>query len=200
MTLTKRRSSSPIRFETERLIIRPHQPGDADRFCAWDRDPELTYFNDDDSDRFRPFTPEEAALYLEDIGRQDARRGIIHFAIEKKADGDFIGYCMVAEIERQHRRCKIGITIGERAEWGQGYAREALIPVIDYCFDTLKLNRIVAEIYCLNERSRRLFVGLGFRHEGTLRQSVWKRGVPLDDCLYGLLAEDWLLSRPSTRL
>lgn len=192
----RRTSPGPIRLETGRLILRPHAASDAEKYQAWDADPELAYLNDDDSDQYRPFTLDEAQAYLDEIGRQDARRGIVHFAIEKKADGAFIGYCMVADIERQHRRCKIGITIGEKSEWGQGYAREALVPVIDYCFDGLKLNRVVAEIYCLNERSRRLFEGLGFRHEGTLRQSVWKHGQALDDCLYGLLREDW--KRPAS--
>ena len=191
MIITRRAPRGPLRFETERLILRPHVPSDAEKFQAWDGDAELTYLNDDDSDRYRPFTLDEARLYMADIARQDGRRGVLHFAIEKKAGAAYIGYCMIAEIERQHRRCKIGVTIGERAEWGKGYAHEALVPVIDYCFNGLKLNRVMAEIYCMNERSRRLFEGLGFRHEGTLRQSVWKRGEPLDDCLYGLLREDW---------
>lgn len=186
-----RRAPGTPRLETARLILRPHEPHDVEKYRAWDNDPELVYLNDDDSDFFQPLTLEETRLFLADIDQNGGKYGMVHFAIEKKADGAYIGYCMLAEIELQHQRCKIGVTIGEKDEWGKGYAHEALIPVIDFCFGELGLNRVVAEIYCSNERSRRLFAGLGFQHEGTLRQSVWKRGEPLDDCLYGLLREDW---------
>lgn len=187
-----------LRFETARLIVRPHRVEDAARYLAWDTDAELVYLNDDESDRYQAFTIEEAELYMRSTARQNPQRGIVHFAIQKKEDDALIGFCIVAEIEPNHRRCKIGITIGERSEWGKGYAREALIPVIDYCFTGLGLNRIMAEIYCMNTRSCRLFERLGFKHEGTLRQSVWKQGQPLDDCLYGLLRKDWEERRGKT--
>lgn len=180
-----------FRFETERLVVKPHTIDNARKFYEWDCDPELVYLNEDDSDQYLPATLEDVERYMEDISRVTPRRSTIHFAIHKKIDDQFIGYGMIAFIERQHRRCKLGITIGEKAEWGKGYAHEALVPVLGYCFGPLRLNRVMAEIYCINTRSIRLFEGLGFTHEGTLRQSVWKRGQPLDDCLYALLREDW---------
>ena len=49
----------------------------------------------------------------------------------------------------------------------------------------------MAEIYAFNERSRKLFESLGFKHEGTLRQNVWKNGGFYDDTIYGLLRDEW---------
>jgi RimJ/RimL family protein N-acetyltransferase len=180
-----------FRFETSRLIVKPHTPANAEKMHNWENDPELVYPNDDDSDDFREASFEDVRRYVEQISRPYRGGENFHFAIHAKGDDAFIGYGTVALIDRQHRRCRLGITLGEKSVWGRGYAREALEPVIDYCFNDLDLNRIGVEIYCFNERSIRLFESLGFQREGLIRQSVWKGGRPLDDCLYGLLRADW---------
>jgi len=180
-----------INLETRRLTLKPHTPANAEKFAAWENDPELMWLNDDESDLHETISVADARQYLKRIGQPRPDDDIIHFAIHRKADGALIGFGMVAAIDMLHRRCLIGITIGETAAWGQGYGREALEATLDYCFNALNLNRIVAEIYCFNERSIRLFEGLGFKREGTLRQSVWKNGQFWDDCLYALLRDDW---------
>ncbi len=180
-----------IYLETGRLILKPHALANAEKYAAWENDPEMVWVNDDDSDWREPVTVEEIRDLIRHVSRPDSGDDAIFFAIHRKPDGAFIGFGMIHKIDAHHRRCKLGITIGEKSEWGKGYAHEALEAVISYCFDTLGMNRLVAEIYCFNERSIRLFAGLGFQHEGTFRQAVRKQGQFYDDCLYGLLREDW---------
>jgi len=180
-----------IDLETPRLILKPHTTKNAEKFTQWENDPELVWVNYDDSDLHRAVTVEYTRRYLREIGRPDPDRDSIDYAIHRKPDGAFIGFGMVGHIEMLHRRCTLGITIGEKSAWGKGYAHEALEAVIGYCFNVLKMNRIKVEIYCFNERSIKLFTGLGFSHEGTLRQSVWKNGQFWDDCHYALLREEW---------
>lgn len=103
----------------------------------------------------------------------------------------FIGYCMAAFIDRYHRKCKFGITIGDKSQWGKGYAREAITAVLRYLFETLEMNRVQCEIYDFNERSIRLFESLGFVREGVCRQSVLKKGRFADEYVYGMLRSDW---------
>jgi RimJ/RimL family protein N-acetyltransferase len=177
--------------ETERLILKPHTLDNLEKMHRWENDPELLYYNDDQPEDRQPDSLEETRQYLERIMQPQPEANLIHFAIHKKADGDFIGYGMLAYIDRYNRRCRMGITIGEQAEWGKGYARETLQAVIDYCFESLGLNRISVEIYDFNERSIRLFEDLGFRREGVVRQAVFKRGAFADEYIYGLLREDW---------
>ena len=110
----------------------------------------------------------------------------------EKITNAFIGFGMIAFIDRYNRSCKLGILIGRRGDWGKGYAREALQAVIAYCFQELKMNRIGAEVYAINERSIRLFEGLGFQREGVVREAVLKDGAFVDELVYGLLCRKWL--------
>ncbi len=176
-------------FETERLVVKPHTMANLTAFNRWENDPELLYYNDEPP--HIPQTLEDTRRYLERISEVDEDGRIIHFAIHLARDDRFIGYGMVALIDRVNQRCQLGITIGEPEDWGRGYAREALVPVIDYCFRQLGLHRVAAGVYAFNERSRRLFERLGFSREGVARESVAKRGRFEDEYLYSLLRAEW---------
>jgi RimJ/RimL family protein N-acetyltransferase len=175
-------------LHTARLHLKPHTIDNLERFHDWQNDPELLFYDDDRPEDAEPEPIEETRSYLERISKQAGPDGtIIHYAIHTLDQDAFIGYGMIALINRYHRNCKLGIVIGDRNRWGQGYAREALEAVIQYCFDTLHMHRIGAEIYSHNQRSIRLFERLGFQREGALRENVLKRGMYVDELLYGLL-------------
>jgi RimJ/RimL family protein N-acetyltransferase len=183
-----------LNLETSRLMIRPHTMENLAQMNRWDNDPELLLYNDCQPENRQPDSLEDTRAYRQRIIRQDPPRGMRHFAIHKK-DGSFIGFGMLAFIDPYNRSCKLGITIGEKSEWGKGYAREALEAVIAYCFEQLNMNRVGSEIYAFNERSIRLFESLGFQREGVVRQAVWKRQAFVDEYIYGLLREEWLRGR-----
>ena len=50
-----------------------------------------------------------------------------------------------------------------RDYWGQGYAYESCLPLIDYAFKTLKLPRLVGGVMASNHRSVALHKRLGYR-------------------------------------
>jgi RimJ/RimL family protein N-acetyltransferase len=186
-------------LETPRLTISPHLPADADLMLSWMNDPDLVFVNDDLSDLFEPFSRKDMERMIDAFISEDAQGSELHFTVRLKVGGSLIGAGSIHKIDRHHRRCTIGLSIGQKSEWGKGYASEALTAVIDYAFTSLNMNRITAEIYCFNERSVRLFTGLGFQHEGTIRQAVFKKGQFHDDCLFGLLRADWDARKTSIR-
>jgi [ribosomal protein S5]-alanine N-acetyltransferase len=178
-------------LQTSRLHLKPHTMANLELFHAWENDPELLYYDFDGPDKPEPEPIEETRVYLERISKQVNPDGkIIYYAIHTRDNDTFIGYGMIAFINHYHHHCRLGITIGDRSRWGLGYAREALKAVIVYCFDELNMHRIGAEIYSHNERSIRLFEGLGFRQEGAIRENVLKRGNYVDELLYGLLEDE----------
>jgi len=176
---------------TTRLHLRPHTLLNAEKLNAWENDPELLYYNDDQPDERLPDPLADTRQFIERATDPRPESTVYHYAIHTRDDGRLIGYGMIAFIDRYNRRCKLGIVIGEKEEWGKGYAREALAAVIKYCFNTLRMNHLQAEIHAFNERSIRLFEGLGFCREGTLRQVVRKSGAFFDEHIYGLLAQEW---------
>ena len=56
-------------------------------------------------------------------------------------------------------------------------------------FQVWDIQRIYAEPFAHNAGSRRVLEKAGFVLEGLQRQSVFKRGVVCDGCMYALLRE-----------
>lgn len=181
-----------LRIETPRLVLRPHTAENAALLNAWHNDPELIYYDDDQPDPPPPYPMERTVAFLERTSTPTLASETIHWAVHLKEPPKLIGYCMAAYIDQYHRKCRFGMTIGDRAEWGKGYGREVVEAVTEFLFTKLDLNRIQCEIYDFNERSIRLFESAGFRREGVCRQAVLKRGRFADEYVYGLLREDWM--------
>ena len=93
-------------------------------------------------------------------------------------------------IDWQNRLAHIGYWLDE-AQTGKGYMTKAVRALTTYAFDALELNRI--EIRCSTENAKSAAVAqrLGFKLEGTLRQSQLIHGRYVDDYIFAMLAADW---------
>jgi RimJ/RimL family protein N-acetyltransferase len=180
-----------IYLRTPRLVLKPHTLDNAEKVNAWDNDPEIRYYSDDNPEDRARDSIEDTRHRLECMSHAPADGHIIHYAIHRRESQDLIGFGMIACVDPHNRRCKLGIVVGDKSQWGRGLGREALTAVIEHCFSALGMNRIGAEVYAINGRSVRLFEGLGFRREGVIRQVVLKRGRFEDEYVYGLLAQEW---------
>jgi RimJ/RimL family protein N-acetyltransferase len=176
-----------MRLETERLLLLPHSERNFAKIHAWQNDPELLELNAD-SVVFQSEAQTRNALERWMIA---SRNDIVHLAIHDKLSLELIGFAQIACIDNEHQRCKLAIVIGDKTLWGSGYGGEALRRIVSHCFLDLSMNRLGAELYSFNERSMRLFEGAGFKREGTLRESVRKRGRFFDEHVYGLLRSEW---------
>lgn len=178
---------------TTRLILKPHTMNNLAKIHLWVDDPDLLFYNDDDHEPYPSHSFEEIELLMSRFinATPEANKDIIHFAIHKRDNDELIGYCMIAFIDKYHKRCKFGITIGEFNEWGKGYGKEVTKEITRYCFEDLNMNRIGVEIYSHNSRSIRLFEDVGFVQEGVIRESVLKQGKYIDEYIYGIIKSDW---------
>ena len=93
-----------------------------------------------------------------------------------------------------HDSAELGYWIGV-PYWGNGYATEAAREMLDYGFETLKLNRIFASHFKPNAASGRILRKLGMLHEGCQREHIRKWDQFIDSELYGMLRRDWENSR-----
>ena len=159
---------------------------DVPRIHVWKNDIELQELS---ADTFEPQS-------LEDTERRVMRwieadpDDIRHCAVRLRADNTLVGFAHLAMIDLRHRRCHLGVFIGERSHWGAGYGAEACRALIAHAFTDIKLNRVGAEAYATNTRAIRMLTSLGFQHEGTVRESLWRQR-PVDEHLFGLLAAEW---------
>jgi [ribosomal protein S5]-alanine N-acetyltransferase len=176
-----------MELETPRLVIRPHTRDNLEALVRWNTDPVIHRLSDDDA------APPDALAVEATLARwlEVVRKDVLHLALHLKASGRCIGFGDLGLIDHHHRRCMVGLVIGERALWGQGYGREALGGLLRLAFDRLRLRRVGAQVYAFNERSLRLFEAAGFTREGVLRGNVEKDGAPADEVVFGMLREEW---------
>jgi len=80
--------------------------------------------------------------------------------------------------------------------WGRGFAREALVPVLDRAFSVHGLAKVDADVDPRNLSSLKLLSGLGF-HETGRKERTWLVGDQWCDSIYlELDAESWRQCRP----
>lgn len=80
-------------------------------------------------------------------------------------------------IDWKNRNAELGITIGEKAYWGQGYGTDAIRTLLDLAFREMNLHRIFLRVDEDNARGIRCYEKVGFRQEGTLRDATFKEGT-----------------------
>ena len=118
----------------------------------------------------------------------EKRRDRTDFVIE--ADGECIGTCLLLNIDEAARHAELGITIGVKEYWGQGYGREAVGLLLDYAFRLRNLRRVWLEVHSANERAIRAYRSCGFVEEGRMREHIWLGGRYVDNVIMGVLAEE----------
>jgi RimJ/RimL family protein N-acetyltransferase len=92
------------------------------------------------------------------------------FSIRTVAENRHIGNCALYQIDRTSGEAQLGIAIGERDCWGNGYGYDAVQLLCRYAFDQLGLAKLRLKTLDDNARARRCFEKCGFVPCGTLRQ------------------------------
>ena len=106
-------------------------------------------------------------------------------------DGRFLGEITLSSIQRGPLQSAfVGYWIDE-AVAGQGLMPEAVIVLLQYAFESLKLHRIEVNIIPRNAPSRRVVEKLGVRFEGIAERYLEIDGAWEDHARYAITAEEW---------
>ena len=120
------------------------------------RDPEIAHLNGT--------PPSRMPLWLlKRILKADSRRrDRATFGIFDASNGDelYIGTIELYDIRRTE--ATLGIIIGERSHWSQGFGPEAVGAILDYAFDELCLERVTLSTFEDNPRAQSAFKKVGF--------------------------------------
>ncbi len=90
-----------------------------------------------------------------------------------------------------HRWAMLGAKIGEPEYWGGGYGTDALLLLVDYCFDWLDYRRLWIVTTSMNVRVQRQMAKVGFTFEGQQRRGAHADGEWFDWLAYGLMRNEW---------
>ena len=86
-------------------------------------------------------------------------------------EGLYIGNCMYYDIDTVNKEAEMGIMIGNRDYWGQGYGFDVMVTLIDHIFSNSSLRRVYLHTLDWNERARCCFEKVGMKVVKTVRRS-----------------------------
>lgn len=172
----------PIVIAGERVFLSHVFAEDAPLLAQWFADLELTALL---GQQGRSFTLEQEQQWIRaNTAAQDDR---CTFAIVLRDGERLIGTCSLFDINLLHGIAELGIAIGDKTAWGQGYGREAVRLLTTYGFRYLNLHNIRLWVHGFNERAYRAYVQAGFREAGRLSGATLFDGRRYDRILMELV-------------
>lgn len=122
---------------------------------------------------------------------ENGMQSCVVFNICLREDGRVIGQVDLSEFDPVAGNAWLGIGIGERAYWNNGYGSEAMKVLMRYSFEVLGLQRISLSVFEYNLRAMHVYEKMGFVEEGRLRGFLERDGRRWDLIFFGLLREEW---------
>jgi RimJ/RimL family protein N-acetyltransferase len=169
----------------ERCYLSPCCSEDAQTWATWFNDLEVTIPLGDEA-----FLP---------TGLENERETINHFSKNNSHVFDIvtletdtlIGRCLLFSINQVDRHAMLGILIGEKDHWGNGYGNEATRLLLDHAFNLLNLNNVMLGTFAFNTRAIACYRKVGFKEIGRRRQARIIGGQKYDTIFMDILAEEF---------
>ena len=169
----------------ERITLRSVEREDLGRYVAWFNDPEGLHH----LSLFLPMNYDDEVAWYE-AQRQDARTQ--NFAIVRNREAKHIGSIGLMSINQREQSAELGIAIGDKTQWGQGYGQEAIELLLKFSFEEMNLHRIFLRVNITNTRGIRCYQKCGFVKEGQLREAVYHNGHFEDQLIMSVLRSEYL--------
>ena len=140
------------------------EPNDAENIYRWENDMQVWR----DSETRVPFSMRQIEQFL--LNNNDlVSEQQLRLMVEDAQNGAQVGCIDLYDYDEFNSRAGIGILIDEKYR-GQGYAKNAIKLLLEYCFNTLLLNQIYILVLASNVESMLLFESLGFERCGVRKQ------------------------------
>ncbi len=173
--------------ETDRLVLRGWRDEDWSRFFAVTNTPAVM--------RWLGGVLDDAGMAAQRARVEGcaAQHGHSFWVVERKADGEMLGFCGLKRADAPGSTVagmpEIGWRLREDA-WGQGYAKEAAIASLDLAFDRFGAEEVVALTIAENTASWGLMERLGMRRRPELDYPDKRYPPPWRDAIVYSLARD----------
>ena len=121
----------------------------------------------------------------------------LDLAIVPHETGEWAGEAVINDYDPDNHSANFRIILGGPWAYGRGWGSEAARLIIAYAFEHGGLHRVGLGVFDFNPRARRVYEKIGFRYEGTLRDSLLWDGEYVDEHLMSILAPEWAAHRGS---
>jgi len=177
-----------LNIQTKRLNIRHLELSDLSDFHFYRSNPEVTKYQG-----FDFMTIEQAEEFIKDNSTKHFGKAEewVQYGIENSATRQLIGDCAIKLDKYDTRIAEIGITISH-LEQKKGYAKEVLLGILSFLFDTKEIHRVVEIVDAENVASINLLKSTGFKQEGHFIENIFFKGKWGSEFQYAMLKREWL--------
>lgn len=176
----------------EKIELRPVTKADLNNQFKWRNNEEFANMAAGSEAYLYNNTPLEMmeAYYEKNLTTVDKNDGCV-FSVYALHDGKHIGKCDYRDVNIITRTATIGLSIGEKDYWNQGYGSDVIKTLIRHLFNSLNLRRVQLDTWSGNERAIRVYQKCGFEIEGRLKENEYVDGKYYDTIIMGLLRSNF---------
>jgi RimJ/RimL family protein N-acetyltransferase len=149
----------------KRIKIRYKKLSDSKEDYAWQTDPELARL--DAAITLDMSYQQYVSEYTFDLCYPSPSRH--EFGVDT-LNGEHIGNCVYYNVDQNDGKAELGIMIGNREYWNQGYGLEIINTLLEYIFTKTRLERIYLTTLTWNIRAQKCFKKCGFAETGLVNR------------------------------
>ncbi len=176
----KNREKSDLVINGQKVVLREKKQQDAADDYRWRTDKELSQLDDT-----KPLTMSYSdflELFKEELRHSSiwsCRLGVYTL------DDKHIGNCMYYDMDHLRQQTEVGIMIGDKSYWDQGYGTDALITLVEFIFHSTSVTRVYLHTLEWNSRARSAFAKAGFSEVKRVirggnmfvQMEIWRNGA-----------------------
>lgn len=139
------------------------------------------------------------AKWVKDIIYGD-NQSSIYLAITPIDSDQIIGYTSISDIDYRNGSCFwSGIKLSRECA-GKGYGHQVAMLILKYVFEELRMVRCIGMCQEHHIAAIRLMEGVGFSREGLMRKYMYKNGEHINEWLYSIIDDDYLVLKEKENL
>ena len=157
-----------VRLKGKHIYLRALEPEDLDFIYEIENNTTLWELSDTQT----PYSRFLIKQYLENAHQDIFEAKQLRLVICDN-ENTTIGLIDVFDFNPKNKRAGIGILIKDEAKRNKGFGKEALSVLINYCFETLHLHQLYANVSEENYSSLKLFENSGFTKVGLKKDWIF---------------------------
>jgi RimJ/RimL family protein N-acetyltransferase len=175
-------------FKSERLGFREWTQEDVPEFSKLNSDLEvMKYFP-------KTLVLSETIFFMERLQAHFSKNGFCYFATDELATNEFIGFIGLAS-QNFKSPFTPAIDIGWRLKkesWGKGYATEGAKKCLEYAFNELKIDKVIATCTLQNKKSENVMKKIGMKKLSAFKHPKLSSHPEHENCVcYQIKASRW---------
>ena len=168
----------------EKIVLRALEDKDNEMLFSIINDPSMEYLLGGWS---FPISKENQKSWFDSLNYNDKE---LRCAVEILENGETIGVVMLTGIDYKNGNAEIHIKLLNNEYRKKGFGTEAIMCLVKYAFNELRLHTIYAMISEHNITSKKLFEKCGFAMEGLLKDRLYKKGKYINILSYSVVKSE----------